>query len=102
MEPCRFVTALGIYSHNPEFEYMDFYTKFKYLKFLTVYDSTEMIMNMPYFPSKLELQSEYPLSLLAEKTLNRPLLFLKIATRVQSTEIQQFLKVSYRDVIVYL
>uniref|UniRef100_A0AC34QDY9 DUF38 domain-containing protein n=1 Tax=Panagrolaimus sp. JU765 TaxID=591449 RepID=A0AC34QDY9_9BILA len=90
-EPCRFVTVLSIDSYNPEFNYVDFYKKLKYLKSLTIYDSSRMIRKLPYFPSKLELKNKYCLPLLAEKTLNRPLSFLKITNDVQLTDIQQFL-----------
>uniref|UniRef100_A0AC34R705 Uncharacterized protein n=1 Tax=Panagrolaimus sp. JU765 TaxID=591449 RepID=A0AC34R705_9BILA len=101
MEPCRFVTALSIDSYNPKFKYVDFYKKLRHLTSLTIDDFTEMIMDLPYFPPKLELEREYSLSLLAEKTLNHPLSFLKITSKVQLTEIQQFLMVSYCNVFAY-
>uniref|UniRef100_A0AC34Q2Z7 Uncharacterized protein n=1 Tax=Panagrolaimus sp. JU765 TaxID=591449 RepID=A0AC34Q2Z7_9BILA len=92
MEPCKFVTVLNIDSDFPEFKYVDFYKNIRHLKSLTIRDSTGMIMDLPYFPPKLELKSsEYFLPLLAEKTLNHPLSFLKIDRPVQLTDVQQFL-----------
>uniref|UniRef100_A0AC34RMX2 DUF38 domain-containing protein n=1 Tax=Panagrolaimus sp. JU765 TaxID=591449 RepID=A0AC34RMX2_9BILA len=91
VESCWSVTELSITSHNPEFKYVDFYTNLKHLKSLTIYDTTRMIRNLPYFPPKLNLLSEYSLSLLAEKTFNHPLSFLEIGHEVQLTQIQQFL-----------
>uniref|UniRef100_A0AC34QB13 DUF38 domain-containing protein n=1 Tax=Panagrolaimus sp. JU765 TaxID=591449 RepID=A0AC34QB13_9BILA len=91
MEPCRFVTVLSITSDDPELKYVDFYKKLKHLQSFKVYDPTEVIMDLPYFPPKLELQSEYYLPWLAEKTLNHPLSFLKINRPVQLTDVQQFL-----------
>uniref|UniRef100_A0AC34Q7U9 Uncharacterized protein n=1 Tax=Panagrolaimus sp. JU765 TaxID=591449 RepID=A0AC34Q7U9_9BILA len=94
MEPCRFVTALSIFSFDPEFNYADFYKKLKHLKSLTIFDSSGMIIDLPYFPPKLALKSEYSLSLLAEKTLNHPLSSLWITYCVSLTDIQQFLMTS--------
>uniref|UniRef100_A0AC34RTD7 F-box domain-containing protein n=1 Tax=Panagrolaimus sp. JU765 TaxID=591449 RepID=A0AC34RTD7_9BILA len=91
VEPCRFVTALGIRYFIPEFKFVDFYTKLKHLKFLKIYDASETVIDLPYFPPKLLIQNEYTLPLLAERTLNRPLSFLKVNKAVQLTDIQQFL-----------
>uniref|UniRef100_A0AC34PYB1 F-box domain-containing protein n=1 Tax=Panagrolaimus sp. JU765 TaxID=591449 RepID=A0AC34PYB1_9BILA len=99
MEPCRFLTAFSITSYDSRFKYVDFYKKLRHLKSLTIYDLTKIIMDLPYFPPKLELRSEYSLPLLAEKTMNHPLSFLKINGDVPLTDIQQFLMVSYFHIL---
>uniref|UniRef100_A0AC34RA17 Uncharacterized protein n=1 Tax=Panagrolaimus sp. JU765 TaxID=591449 RepID=A0AC34RA17_9BILA len=91
MESCWFVTALSIDSYYPEFNYVDFYEKLRHLKSFKVYDPSEMIMDLPYFPPKLVLRCDYPLPLLAEKTKNHPLSFLKITEYASLADLQQFL-----------
>uniref|UniRef100_A0AC34PWC5 Uncharacterized protein n=1 Tax=Panagrolaimus sp. JU765 TaxID=591449 RepID=A0AC34PWC5_9BILA len=71
MESCKFVTSLSITSYNPEFNYVDFYKKLRHLKCFKAYDYSGMIMNLPYFPPKLELQTEYSLPLLAWRRKQR-------------------------------
>uniref|UniRef100_A0AC34Q6X1 Uncharacterized protein n=1 Tax=Panagrolaimus sp. JU765 TaxID=591449 RepID=A0AC34Q6X1_9BILA len=101
MEPCRFVTALSIGSDDAEFNYVNFYKNMRQLKSFTVKDFSEIINNLPYFPPKLELRSEYSLPMLAEKTKNHPLSFLNITEYASLADLQQFLMVSYCDAFVY-
>uniref|UniRef100_A0AC34R888 DUF38 domain-containing protein n=1 Tax=Panagrolaimus sp. JU765 TaxID=591449 RepID=A0AC34R888_9BILA len=98
MEPCRFVTDLSILSYYPEFKYVEFYKKLRHLKALTIYDSSGIIMDLPYFPPILVLWREYPLPFLAEKTLNHPLSFLKITREASLTDFQQFLMTANLDI----